>query len=208
MKEEWKPINWHPDLPIDKYSISNLGRVRNNYTNNIRKNMRRKNGTIVCMLSNAPRHRRSHMVHYTMISDDFDPTYRYKNIFITLSMAVAKAFLPPPHEDPALRFEVSFKDGNISNVNVDNLEWKCMLKYEYRNKVKFNRKLSEEEVRKICVLLVEENGKISNIRPRLPIEVPNATPEQVMTIKYKQHYTSISDEYFEYYDRKFKPIKK
>jgi hypothetical protein len=144
-----------------------------------------------------------------MLTDNVDPTYHYKNIFITLSIAVAKAFLPPPINNPKFRIEVGFKDGNISNVNVDNLEWKAVLKYEYRVTAKgVNRKLSEEDVRKICMMLIEEDGKMENIRVRLPKEVPHATPEQVLTIKYKQHYTSISDEYFDYYDRKFIPIKK
>lgn len=209
MNEEWKPIDWHPDLPIDKYSISNFGRVRNNYTNTIRKNATRKNGTVVCMVSNAPKGRRRKMIHYTLLTEDYSPSYQYKNVFITLSVAVAKAFLPPPTPNPEFRIEVGFKDGDISNVKLDNLEWKYVLRSEYRDsKIPVNRKLSEEDVRKICMMLVEENGKIANIRMRLPKEVPNATPEQVMTIKYKQHYVSISDEYFDYYDKKFRPNKK
>ena len=209
MNEEWKPIDWHPDLPIDKYSISNFGRIRNNYTNTIRKNTKRKNGTVVCMVSNSPKGRRKKMIHYTLLTESYSPSYRYKNVFITLSIAVAKAFLPPPTTNPEYRIEVGFKDGDISNVNAENLEWKYILRSEYHDsKIPDNRKLSEEDVRKICMMLVEENGKITNICLRLNKEVPNATLRQVTDIKYKHHYASISDEYFDYYDRKFIPNKK
>ena len=209
--EEWKLITWIPDIPNDKYSVSTYGRIRNNYTGKIRTNSQRKNGTIVCIVSNSTidsmKHKR--LVHYQMIGDS-GIKKPYKTVQLTVSTQVAKAFLPPPQNvDGTMIAYIGYKDDDITNVHVDNLEWRYRLTYDYKEslKRKVNRKLSDTTVRKICKLLLEENGNLKHIRRRIVEEMPDVTIEQIMSIKYKEHYQSISDEYFEYYDRKFIPLK-
>ena len=208
MNEEWKPITWIPDLPSDKYSISNLGRLRNNYTGKIRNNNKRKNGTIVCSVSTASRDAsaKRKMSHYTLIGGDI--TKQTKMILLTISTQVAKAFLPPPQPTDGMIAYIGYIDDDTTNVRLDNLEWRYRFTHDYKQSLekKINRKLSDETVRDICKMLLEEHGNLKRIRRRIVDEFPNVTIDQIMCIKYKQHYQSISDEYFDYYDKKFIPL--
>ena len=211
MEEEWKSITWIPDLPEDKYSISNFGRLRNNYTGKIRTNHKRKNGTVVCLVSTAPKNAVGHnrMCHYTII-DSGDLTKQHKTILLTIATQVANAFLPPPQKtDDTMIAYIGYIDNDTTNVCANNLEWRYRLTYTYKQalKKKMNRKLSDATVRKICKMLLEEDGNFKRIRRRVVDELPNVSMSQIMAIKYKEHYQSISDEYFEYYDRKFIPLK-
>ena len=204
--EEWKRITWIDGLPTDKYSISSYGRIRNNYTNRVRKNIIRPHGTVMCLISTAPECKRR-MVHYTIISDT--KWAIHKNITITIATHVAKAFLPPPDtSNPEMIISIGYKDGNKQNVHADNLEYRYRLSYAARmlHKPRVNRKLSRDDVHYVCGMLIEENGCLKNIRKRLPTELPNVTIEQVMAIKYKSYYRDISDEYFDYFDREFIPL--
>ena len=208
MNEEWKLITWIPDLPPDKYSISNMGRLRNNYTGKIRNNNKRKNGTMVCSVSTAPRDAsaKRKLSHYTLIGGDV--TKQTKMILLTISTQVAKAFIPPPQPTDGMIAYIGYIDNDTTNVRADNLEWRYRFTHSYKQslKQKVNRKLSEKTVRDICKMLLEEHGNLKRIRRRIVDELPTVTIDQIMCIKYKQHYQSISDEYFDYYDKKFIPL--
>lgn len=205
-QEEWKPITWIPNLPPDKYSISSCGRIRNNYTNKIRKNVLRPHGVVACLVSSAPRtHKR--MVHYSILpSDEFK---KPKSILLTIPIQVAKAFLPEPDPDPDMIPYVIHLDGNVENNNVSNIRWRFRVssKYVREHKVTNNRKLNEADVRKVCEMLIEEKGKLRKVKERLPIELPHVTIKQVADIKYKEHFANISNEYFFFENRRFKVVK-
>lgn len=96
MEEVWKEID-------DRYSVSNLGRVKSNYANKekILKPFLNKRG-------------------YLMV-DIRHPGYRKS---ISVHRLVATAFIPNPDNLP----EVNHKDEIKTNNSVDNLEW-CTLQY-------------------------------------------------------------------------------
>ena len=207
MEETWKRITWIDGLPKDKYSISSYGRIRNEYTHTIRKNIIRPHGTVMCLISTAPYRRHRHMVHYTLVADN--EWVIHKNITITIATHVAKAFLPPPDKsNPDIIVSIGYKDGNKQNVHADNLEYRYRISYAARkaHKPRVNRKLTTEDVHYVCGMLLEEKGCLKKIRKRLPTELPNVTIEQVMAIKYKSYYRDISDEYFDYFDKTFIPL--
>ena len=210
MKDEvWKPITWIEGIPEDKYSISNYGFIRNNYTQNVLKNYVRKNGTVTCLISNSPcRMYRAKMVRYTLISNNGKNAI--KTFLVTIAVQVAKAFLQEPRKsDPREIIEVIHKDGNKTNNYVGNLEYKKYLPKKYINAMVPKKRigLTEEEVRKVCMMLVEEKGILRYIRRRLPFELPTVKIEQVEAIKYKMHYRNISDDYFTYDEiYKFQPL--
>ena len=210
MEEQWKPITWIADIPIDKYSISSYGRIRNEYTNHIRKNWTRNTGVVVCLISNSPRRRKAKRIINSSIILPDDEFFQHKEYFITIHTQVAKAFLPPPDlSNPDMIISVIHKDGNLQNNHADNLDYDYRLSHKVRraSDIKRNQTLSVETVRRICELLILENGKLKNVRKHLPL-LPNVSIEQVESIKYKMHYKQISDEYFIYCDRKFIPLKK
>lgn len=69
------------------------------------------------------------------------------------------------------------------------------------------RKLTADEVRVICKFLVKNGGDVSKTMQDLNdanIEVKQAV---VKNIKWKEHYTHISDEYFDYDDGEFTPVR-
>lgn len=93
MEEIWKPID-------DRYSVSNLGRVKSNYANKVRilKPFKNHDG-------------------YLMV-DIRHPNYRNS---VSVHRLVAIAFIP--NSNPEKYKEVNHKDEDKTNNCVDNLEW-------------------------------------------------------------------------------------
>jgi hypothetical protein len=124
--EEWIEIN-------DTYSISNLGRVRNDKTLVIRK---------TCLNS-----------------DGYERVTIIGNIASAIHVLVAKAFIPNPEKLP----EVNHKDGIKTNNVYTNLEWcteeynlKHALELGLRNTLGSNSplaKMSEQDAVTICELI-------------------------------------------------------
>ena len=131
MNEIWKVID-------DRYSVSNLGRVKSNYANKERilKPFYNHDGYLMVDIRH-PNTRKSISVH----------------------RLVAIAFIPNPND---LK-EVNHKDENKTNNCVDNLEW-CETKYNCNYGTRNERK--GINCRKpICS--VDENGKITHYGSRM-----------------------------------------
>lgn len=136
MNEEWKIIKGFP-----KYSISNLGRVRNSETGKDLKPF--KVGT-------------KNEQYYAV---DFYP-YHKKNIRV--HRLVAQAFIPNPENKP----EVNHIDGNHFNNAVDNLEWvtgseNCIHAYRVLNRKKY---YGAENVTAKKVIRVEDGKVFDSLR--------------------------------------------
>lgn len=91
--EKWKPIN-----EVPKYSVSNLGKIKNNKTNLLLKLHTDKDGYKDICLSKTGRNDR---------------------IYRRIHRLVATAFIPNPNNYPMVNHKNGIKDDN----NVHNLEW-------------------------------------------------------------------------------------
>lgn len=70
-----------------------------------------------------------------------------------------------------------------------------------------NRKLDQSEVRMLCELLVKCNGDVAKVLSEIADDYPSIRREVIQNILYKNHYTAISDQYFDYFGRgEFHPI--
>lgn len=97
MKEIFKPIKGLEGL----YSISNLGRVRNEKFNRILNPSLKNNG---------------YYYHNLSVNG------KKKNFYI--HRLIAEAFIPNPYDYPV----INHKDENKTNNSIDNLEW-CTIEY-------------------------------------------------------------------------------
>lgn len=131
MIEIWKEID-------DRYSISNLGRVKSNYANKERILKPYKN-------------------HYGYLMVDLRSPNNRKTI--SVHRLVAIAFIPNPNN---LK-EVNHKDEDKTNNCVDNLEW-CDTKYNCNYGTR-NKRKAEKCKKRICS--VDENGNITHYDSRL-----------------------------------------
>ena len=96
MDEIWKKIEW-----ARKYSVSNLGRVRNDETGHI--------------LSQTIRSKTSNYLAVALRTNAFGREQKTANVHAL----VAEAFLGKPQQG----LEINHIDGNKHNNVVDNLEW-------------------------------------------------------------------------------------
>lgn len=204
---EWRPINWVNNLPVDKYSVSDTGLIRNNWTGNVLTIMKRKStGMKYVLISKCPKKKKVNLYHGFIT-----PVNKYginKQVNLTVAYAVLTAFVG--REDEKAR--VVFIDGNKDNCNLMNLRWE---KHESiiddneteSDQQKIPRFMSEELVREICRVLIEERGSLKRTTDRVVSTHPEVSYTQISNIKYKVHWANISDEYFEYeVGTGFKPI--
>lgn len=124
MDEIWKMID-------DRYSVSNLGRVKSNYANKERilKPFQNSNGYLMIDIRH-PGERKSIGIH----------------------RLVAMAFIPNPNDCK----EVNHKDENKQNNCVDNLEW-CDTKYNCNYGTRLERKA---ENCKKAIYSIDKDGNI------------------------------------------------
>ena len=191
-QERWKYINWVDGIPHDKYKISDRGRLFNCYTGNILGSWYDKSGDrVVSILTDSDCKRIALRARKQILTR-----------FIYIDRTVAIAFIYKPKE--LNRYRVEHLDGDPMNCEYTNLLW-----YEWHPhkeelpKLYSNRRLSEEDVRTICETLVATKGSIKKAMVLLFDTMPMVSRQQVENIKYKFHYSDISDEYFWYDDRKF-----
>lgn len=92
MKEKWKKIKGYP-----RYSVSNLGRVRNDITGKILKGSHNPDGYMQVKLTKK----------------------KHESKYIRVHRLVAQAFIPNPENKPQVNHIDGIRDNNI----VTNLEW-------------------------------------------------------------------------------------
>ena len=123
MQEEiWKPITGYEDL----YEVSNLGRIkrleRRQWMNNPKTPYYRTLpekilSTKLGIKKTKNRYKKHDNLYITQSARLYSDNWSFKNF--SIAQLVASEFLPNPNNFPYVRK----KDGNISNCNVDNLEW-------------------------------------------------------------------------------------
>ena len=119
MKEIWKDIDGYEGM----YQISNLGRV---------KSLERKDrmGRLVKEKIIKPKDDKDGYKRLILYKDGKGKNYRIHRL-------VATTFIPNPENKP----QVNHKDCNVSNNNVDNLEW--VISLENNNHGDHNKKISK-----------------------------------------------------------------
>ena len=143
--EEWKKLNFKGELT--HYSVSNLGRVRNDETGRILKQFIQNNG------------------YY-----GFTISVNNKPHSLKTAKTVAKLFIPNP--DPEHKTEVNHVNGTLSkgDNSVFNLEWatprenkdhamKNNLYIGHAGETNANSKYSNKQIEKLCKLM--EKNKLS-----------------------------------------------
>lgn len=259
--EEWRYITWIPEIPDDKYQVSNMGNIRNMYTGKVLStSINAKSKRVVVNLSTSSYELATRKTNTVGCKE------KSKVKFVTVARCVAIAFVPLPKDiDPKYtsKLQVGYIDGDRTNIHADNLKWVMGYHVQYsieerrmiydiikdhidlsaveiadvcskklnRNitpgmiraityqdenipkikqyqilnlnhhdymKERTCRKLTKDEVKWICSLLVIYDGDITKVLKHIEsrgIEIPRASIER---IKYKDSYISISDEYFSY----------
>lgn len=115
MKEIWKAIDWMEHIPKDKYLISNLGNVYNNYRDNYVKQR---------FIGNQKK--------FQLKLFDKENN-RIRVVQVSTALIVAIAFIPFPDGysmDSVNQLFVHHKDNCSTNNRADNLEWCINLKNE------------------------------------------------------------------------------
>lgn len=158
MNEVWKSID-------DRYSVSNLGRVKSNYANKERILKPYKN-------------------HYGYLMIDLRSPEKRKGI--SVHRLVAQAFIPNPDNLP----EVNHKDEDKTNNCVDNLEW-CTTEYNCNYGTRNIRK--GINCRKpICS--VDENGNVIHYTSRIEASeltgINDTTISKVLSRKFSENKTA------------------
>jgi hypothetical protein len=136
MIEKWKVIEITPN-----YSISNLGRIKNNKTNRILKPKKVRGYEYVCLRKDN------------------------KNLCKQVHRLVAKAFIPNPENKPC----VNHKDYNRGNNCINNLEWVSNSENQLWSRTRISKGRSKNPYPNICqnkggYVFQMRNGKEKRIR--------------------------------------------
>lgn len=165
-KEEWRMIEIWKDID-DRYSVSNLGRVKSNYANKER---------ILRPYKNAD--------GYFMV----DLRHGGKRRSVRVHRLVAEAFIDNPN--PELFNEVNHKDEDKTNNRMDNLEW-CDTKYNCNYGTRNIRK-AENCQKPVCS--VDKYGNVVHYKSRKEAaETLGISPEnisKVLSPKFKNNKTA------------------
>ena len=166
---EWRKIYWK-NGEVTKYSISNIGVVRNDITDKI-------------LRARTDR-------DYVRVS----LTHKGKHKEFLIHRLVATSFIPNPENKPQVNHINGIKHCNY----VYNLEWvtaseNCKHAHEnglYGGKVKKHKKLSDKKIHKVCKLLEKNELTYSEIAKRIGCD-----RRTVSDIRKGKKYTRISSEY-------------
>ena len=164
MTEIWKSID-------DRYSVSNLGRVKSNYANKERilKPFANKDGYLLIDIRH-PNFRKSMLVH----------------------RLVAMAFIPNPNNLP----EVNHKDEDKANNRINNLEW-CATKYNCNYGTR-NERRAENCKKKIYSL--DKDGAITYYNSRNEagaiLGIDPAAISKALSYKYPHNKTAAGKQWF------------
>lgn len=118
--EEWKPVDWIPGIPTDKYQISSEGRLRNMYWEGTRDSLivpltrQYETGYVIAQISDrihTPGRRRKGLKPPLLKS-------------LWISKAVARAFIPTPYGIDPDGLNVFHLNDDITDNHVENLEWR------------------------------------------------------------------------------------
>lgn len=179
-EEIWKPVVYD-DVKPNMYEVSNMGRMRNKWTNKLMS---------VCVSEKG----------YLMVTL---MTIHGKPKCKKLHRIVAVHFVPGRTEE---KCEVDHIDCNKMNCRADNLEWVTHLeniRRAYKNNlVPINRGenhpnagLKDSEIHEICKLLVKYNGDCRRVWKIVQYHI-TCNLNIIRRIKYKVSYAHISDLYF------------
>lgn len=145
MEEIWRDIE---DLD-GVYEVSNLGRIRNKKTKNIKSFV--------------------YDGHYYKFGYDYTVNKKRRKGWYRVHKAVAKAFIPNPEDKPT----INHIDGDRKNNKADNLEWATHKEQSVhaRDALKINcgenhysAKYTNEQVREMRRLYEEENFSIKMLQ--------------------------------------------
>ena len=185
--EVLKPIEYK-DVRKGKYKISNFGRVWNNETDSEQKTHANTNG-------------------YLQVGLSVENGYTQRSCRV--HRLVANEFLPWHDETSDI---VNHIDGNILNNHYMNLEWTTLsgnTQHAYYTGLasgKFGEEnpasiLTNDLVKHICELLIRYDGSQSKVLNQLAIEGHvNIQKNIIDSIKLKECWSNISDNYFKYED--------
>lgn len=184
-EEVWKTL-YYGDIRSDLYQISNMGRFRNKVTGH--------------MMTPSPSEKGYMMVCFRL--------YGNKSRNIKIHRLVAKLFVRG--ETPE-KCEVDHIDGDKRNNRASNLRWVSHLEniqYAYANNLipimygerNGSCKVSENQVREICELLLKFDGKVAQVYKYLKLKGYDYKRDYILDIKRKRSWVRISDEYFKLED--------
>lgn len=184
-EEVWKPI-YYGNIRSDLYYISTFGRIRNKVTDHMMTPTPSEKGyMMVCLRCQCNRSK----------------TFK-------LHRLVAKLFVRG--ETPE-KCEVDHIDGDKRNNRASNLRWVSHLEnihYAYDNnlipamkgELNGSCKVTEQQVREICELLVAFNGNAIEVHKYLKLKGYEYKCGYILDIKRKRNWVHVSDEYFKLED--------
>ena len=177
--EEWR-VCTYPGVKPDMYEVSSWGRVRNKITKNMIGHMGSA-GYLVCTLVTIDRKERDYMIHrlisYQFLKEIFDSEC------VNHINGIKTCNYPKNIENTSL-------SNNSKHAFITNLS---NVKKGEDSEV---TKLTNNDVEKICRLIVKYNGHIPEIYNEcIKLNIP-CTKAIIRSIRYKAAWVDISDRYF------------